>query len=218
MQFSFVAILAILAILAVGTAAGPVPHVLRNETCNIKTCLFDLAGTVTACAPAIAAEGVNPLADFSCLVAALKELDDIPDSCIACVAQYVTDSNLNTANSTNAGNAGNDTNAAVMDIGTFGSSALYEMPRSDTLETWHPSFKCRLVPHFDELQHTSICRGLKCASCTSIVWQSKCKVIQPQDKELGPKDKEVISDLPPQISVMRSLPRKRDRIKIPLNF
>ncbi|KAJ6532792.1 hypothetical protein DFH09DRAFT_1408318 [Mycena vulgaris] len=106
MQFSFVAILAIL---AVGTAAGPVPLLLHNETCNMDTCVLDLVGTVTACGPAIAEKGANIFADISCLVSAIKELDNIPDSCISCVAQFIPDGNVNL-------------NAAVMDIGTFGPS------------------------------------------------------------------------------------------------
>ncbi|KAJ7703514.1 hypothetical protein B0H17DRAFT_911255, partial [Mycena rosella] len=51
-------------------------------------CLFDLASTVTACGPAIAGKGANIFSDISCLVAAIEELDNIPDSCVACVAQY----------------------------------------------------------------------------------------------------------------------------------
>jgi hypothetical protein len=75
---------------------------------SATACAFDLAGTVTACGPAITGEGANIFLDISCLVAATKELDNIPDSCIGCVAQLVPDGNPN---------------ADVMNIGTFGLSA-----------------------------------------------------------------------------------------------
>ncbi|KAJ7921338.1 hypothetical protein B0H13DRAFT_2416549 [Mycena leptocephala] len=87
MQFSLVALFAIAATVV---SAGPLR--LRQSTCNISTCVLDLAPSVVACASAAAQLGADPFSDAGCLIAAVKDVAEFPDSCDGCAEQLgVTD-------------------------------------------------------------------------------------------------------------------------------
>ncbi|KAJ7170956.1 hypothetical protein C8R46DRAFT_1087263 [Mycena filopes] len=81
MQFSLVALLAI----ATAVSAGPLR--MRQGTCDIKTCVLDLAPSVVACAGAAAQAGVDPISDAGCVLAGVKDVAELPASCTGCVDQ-----------------------------------------------------------------------------------------------------------------------------------
>ncbi|KAJ7245348.1 hypothetical protein B0H12DRAFT_1127575 [Mycena haematopus] len=85
MQFSIVAILAVL---ATGALAVPAPLFLRQTTCIIASCVVDLAPSVVACATAAAQVGVDPVSDAGCLIAAAKDVVELPASCNGCAQQF----------------------------------------------------------------------------------------------------------------------------------
>ncbi|KAJ7174178.1 hypothetical protein C8R43DRAFT_1119544 [Mycena crocata] len=85
MQFSLVALLAVL---ATGVAAAPAPLFLRDGTCDIKTCVLDLAPSVVSCASAATQLGADVFSDAGCLVAAVKDVAQFPDSCTGCAEQF----------------------------------------------------------------------------------------------------------------------------------
>ncbi|KAF7364555.1 CBP domain-containing protein [Mycena venus] len=83
MQFSLVAILA----LAAGALAAPAPLFRRQNTCDIKNCVLDLAPSVVSCGSAAAQLVADPVADAGCLIAAAKDVVDLPPSCNGCAQQ-----------------------------------------------------------------------------------------------------------------------------------
>ncbi|KAF8206859.1 hypothetical protein K438DRAFT_1963170 [Mycena galopus ATCC 62051] len=85
MQFSLVAIFAVL---ASGVIAAPAPLFLRQGTCDIATCVLDLAPSVVSCGSAAAQLGADPVSDASCLFAAGKDVLDLPASCDGCAEQF----------------------------------------------------------------------------------------------------------------------------------
>ncbi|KAJ6453169.1 hypothetical protein C8R45DRAFT_1223304 [Mycena sanguinolenta] len=85
MQFSIVTILAVL---ATGAFASPAPLFLRQSTCAIASCVVDLAPSVVACGSAAAQAGVDPVSDASCLIAAAKDVVELPASCNGCAEQF----------------------------------------------------------------------------------------------------------------------------------
>ncbi|KAJ7722440.1 hypothetical protein DFH07DRAFT_946703 [Mycena maculata] len=95
MQFSLVALFAVL---ATGVAAAPTPLAFR-QTCDIASCVVDLAPSVVSCASAAAQLGVDPVSDASCLIAAAKDVVELPASCNGCLAQFgVSDAASGVAN------------------------------------------------------------------------------------------------------------------------
>jgi len=68
-------------------SALPTGH-SSKRSCDILTCVLDLAPTVLSCASAAAAEAVNFIADAGCLVAAAKVVDEFPASCDACADEF----------------------------------------------------------------------------------------------------------------------------------
>ncbi|KAJ6471154.1 hypothetical protein C8R47DRAFT_749950 [Mycena vitilis] len=85
MQFS---IAAILTVLATGALSAPAPLFLRQDTCDIANCVLDLAPSVVSCGSAAAQAGVDPVSDASCLIAAGKDVVDLPASCNGCAAKF----------------------------------------------------------------------------------------------------------------------------------
>jgi hypothetical protein len=92
MQFSLIAILAIA---TTAVFAGPVR--MRRGTCDIKTCVLDLAPTGVACAAAAAQAAADPISDAGCIIAALKDVDELPTSCDGCADQLGISSALESA-------------------------------------------------------------------------------------------------------------------------
>ncbi|KAJ7160322.1 hypothetical protein C8R46DRAFT_1194689 [Mycena filopes] len=86
MQFSIVAFFA--AVLATGVAAAPAPLFLRQDVCDIATCVIDLGGSVVSCAAAAAQLGVDPISDAGCLFAAAKTVTAFPPSCNGCLEKF----------------------------------------------------------------------------------------------------------------------------------
>ncbi|KAF7974244.1 hypothetical protein HWV62_13136 [Athelia sp. TMB] len=61
-------------------------------TCRTRLeCVAALAPTVVGCASAAAEEGVNPIADVSCLVGAVNIAVNLPASCDSCLEQFGID-------------------------------------------------------------------------------------------------------------------------------
>ncbi|KAJ6471736.1 hypothetical protein C8R47DRAFT_1324826 [Mycena vitilis] len=85
MQFSVVAILAAF---AAGALAAPAPIFMRQDTCDIKNCVLDLAPSVVSCGSAAAQLGADPVSDAGCLIAAAKDVVDLPPACSGCLAQF----------------------------------------------------------------------------------------------------------------------------------
>ncbi|KAJ7028392.1 hypothetical protein C8F04DRAFT_1398916 [Mycena alexandri] len=85
MQFSLVAFFAVL---ATGVAAAPTPLFMRQDTCDIATCVIDLGGSVVSCAAAAAQVGVDPISDAGCLFAAAKTVTSFPPSCNGCLEKF----------------------------------------------------------------------------------------------------------------------------------
>ncbi|KAJ7301750.1 hypothetical protein DFH08DRAFT_906480 [Mycena albidolilacea] len=84
MQFSLVAILA-----AFASSALAAPTLFsRQDTCDIKNCVLDLAPSVVACGSATAQLEIDPVSDAGCLIAAAKDVVDLPPSCNGCLAQF----------------------------------------------------------------------------------------------------------------------------------
>ncbi|KAJ6501119.1 hypothetical protein C8R47DRAFT_1068103 [Mycena vitilis] len=71
MQFSIVALLAIVATVSAG------PLRARLATCDLKTCAIDLAPTVTSCATAVADLTAVPFSDAGCVAAAVTQGVDL---------------------------------------------------------------------------------------------------------------------------------------------
>ncbi|KAJ6614824.1 hypothetical protein B0H10DRAFT_1944473 [Mycena sp. CBHHK59/15] len=84
MQFSLIAILSVV---AATVSAAPAPLFLR-DTCDIKTCVLDLAPSVVSCGSAAAQLGVDPFSDAGCLIAAANDVVQLPPSCDGCAAQF----------------------------------------------------------------------------------------------------------------------------------
>ncbi|KAJ7510813.1 hypothetical protein B0H11DRAFT_2269339 [Mycena galericulata] len=84
MQFSLVAILAAL---ATSVAAAPTLFT-RQDTCDITSCVLDLAPSVVTCGSAVAQAAVDPVSDVSCLIAAAKDVTEFPPSCNGCLQQF----------------------------------------------------------------------------------------------------------------------------------
>ncbi|KAJ7022584.1 hypothetical protein C8F04DRAFT_1272503 [Mycena alexandri] len=85
MQFSLVAFFAVL---ATGVAGAPAPLFLRQDICDIATCVIDLGGSVVSCASAAAQLGVDPISDAGCLFAAAKTVTSFPPSCNGCLEKF----------------------------------------------------------------------------------------------------------------------------------
>ncbi|KAJ7700293.1 hypothetical protein B0H16DRAFT_772961 [Mycena metata] len=85
MQFSLVAFFAVL---ATGVTAAPVSVFLRQNACDIKTCVIALAGTVVSCGSAAAQLGADPFSDAGCLFAAAQTTTNFPPSCDGCLEQF----------------------------------------------------------------------------------------------------------------------------------
>ncbi|KAJ7250692.1 hypothetical protein C8J57DRAFT_1723456 [Mycena rebaudengoi] len=83
MQFSLVAIFAVFVTTVV---AAPAPLRLR-QSCDLKTCVLDLAPSVVSCGSAAAQLGVDPFSDAGCLLAAAQDVDQLPASCNGCADQ-----------------------------------------------------------------------------------------------------------------------------------
>ncbi|KAJ6611713.1 hypothetical protein B0H10DRAFT_2214184 [Mycena sp. CBHHK59/15] len=89
MQFSLVTFLAVF---AASVAAAPAPLFMRDGTCDIATCVLDLAPSVVSCASAAAQLGADVFSDAGCLIAAAKDATAFPPSCAGCADQFgVTD-------------------------------------------------------------------------------------------------------------------------------
>ncbi|KAF8215385.1 hypothetical protein K438DRAFT_1749424 [Mycena galopus ATCC 62051] len=84
MQFTLIAILSVL---AAGALAAPAPLFLRQSTCDIASCVVDLAPSVVSCATAAAQVDLDPVSDATCLIAAAKDVVELPASCNGCAAQ-----------------------------------------------------------------------------------------------------------------------------------
>ncbi|KAF8148767.1 hypothetical protein K438DRAFT_452918 [Mycena galopus ATCC 62051] len=85
MQFSLVALLAAL---ATGALAAPAPLFLRQSTCDISTCVLDLAPSVVSCGSAVAQVDLDPVSDISCLIAATQDAVQLPASCSGCLVKF----------------------------------------------------------------------------------------------------------------------------------
>ncbi|KAJ7020223.1 hypothetical protein C8F04DRAFT_1194018 [Mycena alexandri] len=85
MQFSLVAFFAVL---ATGVTAAPAALFLRQDACDIKSCVIALAGTVVSCGTAAAQLGADPFSDAGCLFAAVKTTTEFPPSCDGCLEQF----------------------------------------------------------------------------------------------------------------------------------
>ncbi|KAJ6585603.1 hypothetical protein B0H19DRAFT_1250397 [Mycena capillaripes] len=89
MQFSLIVLLAIAA-----TAVSAAP---AKNTCNLKTCVVDLAPTVAACASAAAQDGIDPVSDEACITAAAKTLSKLPAPCTGCAKKLGVSSAVDSA-------------------------------------------------------------------------------------------------------------------------
>ncbi|KAJ7133406.1 hypothetical protein C8R44DRAFT_977573 [Mycena epipterygia] len=81
MQFSLITLFALVATVSAG------PLRMRQSTCDIKTCVLDLAPSVVSCAAAAAQAGVDPFSDAGCILAAVKDVAQLPLSCNGCADQ-----------------------------------------------------------------------------------------------------------------------------------
>ncbi|KAJ7621965.1 hypothetical protein DFH06DRAFT_1447978 [Mycena polygramma] len=82
MQFSLIALLAIVA-----ATASARPLRMRQNTCDLKTCVLDLAPAVVGCASAAAQLGVDPFSDAGCVISAVKDGVELPAACNGCIDQ-----------------------------------------------------------------------------------------------------------------------------------
>ncbi|KAJ7430499.1 hypothetical protein B0H11DRAFT_2279996 [Mycena galericulata] len=80
MQFTLISLIAVL---ATGVAAAPAAF--RRQTCDVATCLLDLAPTGVSCASAAAQVDIDPISDISCIIAAAKDVTALPASCSGCI-------------------------------------------------------------------------------------------------------------------------------------
>ncbi|KAJ6506596.1 hypothetical protein C8R45DRAFT_970071 [Mycena sanguinolenta] len=83
MQFSLVALFSVLA-----TGALAAPLAVPRQTCSISQCVVDLAPSVVACATAAAQVDLDPVSDAGCLIAAAKDVVELPASCNGCLQQF----------------------------------------------------------------------------------------------------------------------------------
>ncbi|KAJ6482522.1 hypothetical protein C8R45DRAFT_1001731 [Mycena sanguinolenta] len=81
MHFSLAAL-----VLASGALAAPLSQLEVRQSCDIASCVLDLAPSVVTCASAVAQVGADPVSDASCLIAAGKDVVDATPSCTACAA------------------------------------------------------------------------------------------------------------------------------------
>ncbi|KAJ7133405.1 hypothetical protein C8R44DRAFT_977572 [Mycena epipterygia] len=81
MQFSLIALFALVATVSAG------PLRMRQSTCDIKTCVLDLAPSVVSCGSAAAQAGVDPFSDAGCVLAAAQDVAQLPASCNGCADQ-----------------------------------------------------------------------------------------------------------------------------------
>ncbi|KAJ7078008.1 hypothetical protein B0H15DRAFT_933843 [Mycena belliarum] len=118
MQFTFVALLAVL---ASGVAAAPTPvYFARDGTCDVKTCVLDLAPSVIACASAAAQLGADVLSDAGCIVAAAKAGTSFPTSCAGCADQLGVADDVAAAQSAVSGAAQNAGDKIKDGLGSIG--------------------------------------------------------------------------------------------------
>ncbi|KAJ7722441.1 hypothetical protein DFH07DRAFT_856958 [Mycena maculata] len=117
MQFSLVALLAVL---ATGAAAAPTPLVFR-QTCDIASCVVDLAPSVVSCATAAAQVDLDPISDASCLIAAAKDVVELPASCNGCLAQFGISSAASSAAGTVEGGLSEAGSAITSGLSSLGS-------------------------------------------------------------------------------------------------
>ncbi|KAJ6487205.1 hypothetical protein C8R47DRAFT_1128051 [Mycena vitilis] len=106
MQFSLVALLAIA---AVTVSASPLR--LRQTTCDLKTCILDLAPAVVSCASAAAQLGADAFSDAGCVVAAVKDGVELPAPCNGCADQLGISGDVAAAESAISGAADSVGNA-----------------------------------------------------------------------------------------------------------
>ncbi|KAJ7194230.1 hypothetical protein GGX14DRAFT_700963 [Mycena pura] len=82
MQFSLVALFVIA---ATSVSAGPLR--MRQSTCDLKTCVLDLAPTGVSCAAAAAQADIDVFSDAGCIVSAAQDVASLPASCSGCLDQ-----------------------------------------------------------------------------------------------------------------------------------
>ncbi|KAJ7490731.1 hypothetical protein FB451DRAFT_1389494 [Mycena latifolia] len=83
MQFFFIALFVVVA----SVSAAPAPLRVRQNTCDIKTCVLDLAPSVVSCGAAAAQVELDPFTDAGCILAAVKDVAELPASCTGCADQ-----------------------------------------------------------------------------------------------------------------------------------
>ncbi|KAJ6544647.1 hypothetical protein DFH09DRAFT_1088513 [Mycena vulgaris] len=92
MQFSLIALFTLV---AASVSAAPAP--LRARTCDIKmpiqpaACVLDLGPSVVGCAAAAAQLGADPISDAGCILAAIKDVAELPPSCNGCGGGLASD-------------------------------------------------------------------------------------------------------------------------------
>ncbi|KAI4144693.1 MAG: hypothetical protein LQ340_006558 [Diploschistes diacapsis] len=59
-------------------------HNLQSSGCSVIKCVVALAPAFVGCASAAAEEFINPIADISCIAAALNDGVNPPSSCVTC--------------------------------------------------------------------------------------------------------------------------------------
>jgi len=64
------------------------PAVDPNPKCDIAGCVAALAPTVAQCASALAEGVLNPVADASCLAAAVDNFENLPGDCNLCLEEF----------------------------------------------------------------------------------------------------------------------------------
>ncbi|KAJ7430501.1 hypothetical protein B0H11DRAFT_2021729 [Mycena galericulata] len=84
MQFTLISLIAVL---ATGVAAAPAAY---RRTCDVATCLLDLAPTGVSCASAAAQVDIDPVSDISCIIAAAQDVTSLPASCSGCVPSSIS--------------------------------------------------------------------------------------------------------------------------------
>ncbi|KAJ7186154.1 hypothetical protein C8R46DRAFT_1185618 [Mycena filopes] len=84
MQFSLVVLLTIATAVS---AHGPGPLRMRQDTCNMKQCVLDLAPSALSCLDAAKQDAANLISDASCIIGAIKDVVELPASCTGCADQ-----------------------------------------------------------------------------------------------------------------------------------
>ncbi|KAJ6585602.1 hypothetical protein B0H19DRAFT_1110269 [Mycena capillaripes] len=78
-------LVAMIAIAATAVSAGPLR--MRQDTCDLESCILNLGPAAIGCVSAAAQLGADPFSDAGCLVAAAKDAVDLPPSCNGCADQ-----------------------------------------------------------------------------------------------------------------------------------